>query len=43
VVVVLKEDATVLAAQVDAAFFTLDVEIYGYGLLIDITPLDIFL
>lgn len=34
VVVALKEEATVLAAQVYATFFTLDVEIYGCGLLI---------
>ena len=42
-VVALKEDATVLTAAVDATFFTFDVEIYGWGLLIENYPLDTFL
>ncbi len=41
--VALKEEATVLAAQVYAAFFTLDVETYGCGLFIEMSPFDIFL
>ena len=41
-VVALKDDATVLTAAVDAAFFAIDVEIDGCGLLIEICPFDIF-
>ena len=39
----LKEDATVLTAAVDGAFFKLDVEICDCGLFIENYPFDTFL